>query len=108
MGKLKVRRIEITGKLRPGVTAKDVTLYVINRLGVNGGVGYAYEYAGEVIERMSMDERMTVCNMAIEGGARLRLHQPGRNDLRIPTRKEVRSRWRSVGKSCHVLEECQQ
>jgi 3-isopropylmalate/(R)-2-methylmalate dehydratase large subunit len=70
MGKLKVRRIEITGKLRPGVTAKDVTLYVINRLGVNGGVGYAYEYAGEVIERMSMDERMTVCNMAIEGGAR--------------------------------------
>jgi 3-isopropylmalate/(R)-2-methylmalate dehydratase large subunit len=70
MGKLKVRKIEITGKLRPGVTAKDVTLYVINRLGVNGGVGYAYEYAGEVIERMSMDERMTVCNMAIEGGAR--------------------------------------
>jgi 3-isopropylmalate/(R)-2-methylmalate dehydratase large subunit len=70
MAKLKVRRIVITGKLRPGVTAKDVTLYVINRLGVNGGVGYAYEYAGEVIERMSMDERMTVCNMAIEGGAR--------------------------------------
>ena len=70
MGKLKVRRIEINGALRPGVTAKDVTLYVINRLGVNGGVGYAYEYAGDVIERMSMDERMTVCNMAIEGGAR--------------------------------------
>jgi len=70
MAKLKVRRIEITGRLRPGVTAKDVTLYVINRLGVNGGVGYAYEYAGDTIERMSMDERMTVCNMAIEGGAR--------------------------------------
>lgn len=70
MGKLKVRKIEITGRLRPGVTAKDVTLYVINRLGVNGGVGFAYEYAGEVIERMGMDERMTVCNMAIEGGAR--------------------------------------
>lgn len=70
MGKLKVRRIEISGKLKPGVTAKDVTLYVINRLGVNGGVGYAYEYAGNTIEAMSMDERMTVCNMAIEGGAR--------------------------------------
>ena len=70
MAKLMVRRIEITGRLRPGVTAKDVTLYVINRLGVNGGVGYAYEYAGDTIERMSMDERMTVCNMAIEGGAR--------------------------------------
>jgi 3-isopropylmalate/(R)-2-methylmalate dehydratase large subunit len=70
MAKLKVRRIEISGKLRPGVTAKDVTLFVINRLGVNGGVGYAYEYAGDTIERMTMDERMTVCNMAIEGGAR--------------------------------------
>lgn len=70
MAKLKVRRIEITGQLKPGVTAKDVTLFVINRLGVNGGVGYAYEYAGDTIERMTMDERMTVCNMAIEGGAR--------------------------------------
>lgn len=70
MAKLKVRRIEISGRLRPGVTAKDVTLYVINRLGVNGGVGFAYEYAGDTIENMSMDERMTVCNMAIEGGAR--------------------------------------
>ncbi len=70
MGRLKVRRIEINGQLRAGITAKDVTLYVINRLGVNGGVGYAYEYAGDTIERMSMDERMTICNMAIEGGAR--------------------------------------
>jgi len=70
MDRLKVRRIDITGRLRPGVYAKDVTLHVIGKLGVNGGVGYAYEYAGEAIERMSMDERMTVCNMAIEGGAR--------------------------------------
>ncbi len=70
MDKLKVRRIEVTGKLLPGVTAKDVILYIINRLGVNGGVGYAYEYAGDTIERMTMDERMTVCNMSIEGGAR--------------------------------------
>lgn len=70
MDRLKVRRIEITGELRPGVYAKDVTLEVIRRLGVNGGVGYAYEYAGPVVERMSMDERMTLCNMSIEGGAR--------------------------------------
>ncbi len=61
MDKLKVRRIEVTGKLRPGVYAKDVTLHIIGKLGVNGGVGYAYEYAGEVLERMTMDERMTVC-----------------------------------------------
>lgn len=70
MGKLRVRRIEVNGKLRPGVYAKDVVLYIINRLGVQGGVGYAYEFAGEVFDRFTMDERMTVCNMAIEGGAR--------------------------------------
>ncbi len=54
-----------------GVYAKDVILEIIRRLGVNGGVGYAYEYAGDAIERMSMDERMTICNMSIEGGARV-------------------------------------
>ncbi len=66
----KVRRIEVTGKLRHGVYAKDVILHIIRKLGVQGGVGYAYEYAGEVFDRMSMEERMTVCNMSIEGGAR--------------------------------------
>ena len=68
---LRVRRIEINGALTPGVEPKDVILYVIRRLGVKGGIGYAYEYGGEVIERMSMEERMTVCNMSIEGGARV-------------------------------------
>ena len=71
MEPLKVRRIDVRGRLGPGVYAKDVILEIIRRLGVNGGVGYAYEYAGEAIERMSMDERMTVCNMSIEGGARV-------------------------------------
>ncbi len=66
----KVRRIEVTGRLPPGVYAKDVILSIIRRLGVHGGVGFAYEYAGEVFDRMTMDERMTVCNMSIEGGAR--------------------------------------
>jgi len=70
MQRPKVRRIEVNGELAPGVFAKDVTLYIIQRLGVQGGVGYAYEYAGSVFDRMSMEERMTVCNMAIEGGAR--------------------------------------
>jgi 3-isopropylmalate/(R)-2-methylmalate dehydratase large subunit len=68
---LKLRRITVTGRLARGVYAKDVILEIIRRLGVNGGVGYAYEYAGEAIERMSMDERMTICNMSIEGGARV-------------------------------------
>jgi 3-isopropylmalate/(R)-2-methylmalate dehydratase large subunit len=66
----KVRRVEVNGKLAPGVFAKDVTLYIIQKLGVQGGVGYAYEYAGTTFDAMSMEERMTVCNMAIEGGAR--------------------------------------
>ncbi|MFI5307956.1 MAG: 3-isopropylmalate dehydratase large subunit [Polyangiales bacterium] len=70
MGKLKVRRIQVDGALRPGVYAKDVILYIIHRLGVQGGVGYAYEFAGSVFDRFSMEERMTVCNMSIEGGAR--------------------------------------
>lgn len=70
LAKLKVRRVEVNGTLRPGVYAKDVILHVIRKLGVKGGVGYAYEYAGTTFEQMSMEERMTVCNMAIEGGAR--------------------------------------
>ena len=70
LGRLKVRRINVTGRLRPGVYAKDVILHIIRTLGVNGGTGYAYEYGGEVFDRFSMEERMTVCNMSIEGGAR--------------------------------------
>ena len=70
MDPLKVRRIRIEGGLAPGVTAKDVILHIIRTLGVNGGVGFVYEYAGSVIEKMTMEERMTVCNMSIEGGAR--------------------------------------
>jgi 3-isopropylmalate/(R)-2-methylmalate dehydratase large subunit len=71
LGQLKVRRINVTGKLRPGVYSKDVILHIIRVLGVNGGTGFAYEYGGEVFDRMSMEERMTVCNMSIEGGARV-------------------------------------
>ena len=70
MEPLKVRRIRVEGRLPKGVFAKDVILEIIRRLGVHGGVGYAYEYAGEVVDRMTMDERMTICNMSIEGGAR--------------------------------------
>ncbi len=68
---LKVRRINVTGRLQPGVYAKDVILHIIRTLGVNGGTGYAYEYGGDVFNRFSMEERMTVCNMSIEGGARV-------------------------------------
>jgi 3-isopropylmalate/(R)-2-methylmalate dehydratase large subunit len=67
---LKVRRIDVNGKLSSGVYAKDVILTIIRRLGVQGGVGFAYEYGGSTLDAMSMDERMTICNMSIEGGAR--------------------------------------
>lgn len=67
----KVRKINVTGTLRPGVYAKDIILRIIAELGVNGGIGYAYEYNGEAIHRLSMEERMTICNMSIEGGARV-------------------------------------
>ena len=70
MNKLRVRRIWVEGSLQPGVYAKDLILHVIRTLGVKGGVGHAYEFAGPAIEALSMEERMTLCNMAIEGGAR--------------------------------------
>jgi 3-isopropylmalate/(R)-2-methylmalate dehydratase large subunit len=71
MEPLKVRRITVNGALRPGVYAKDVILDIIRRLGVKGGAGYAYEYGGDAFDRMTMEERMTVCNMSIEGAARV-------------------------------------
>ena len=71
LGKLKVRRINVEGELGPGVYAKDVILHIIRSLGVNGGTGYAYEYGGSTFDAFTMEERMTVCNMSIEGGARV-------------------------------------
>jgi len=69
-------KVEITGKLRPGVTAKDITLSVIGATGTAGGNGHVIEYCGEAIRDLSMEGRMTVCNMAIEGGARAGIIAP--------------------------------
>ncbi|NBD31013.1 MAG: 3-isopropylmalate dehydratase large subunit [Alphaproteobacteria bacterium] len=74
--KSKNMKVEITGKLAPGVTAKDITLSVIGATGTAGGTGYVIEYCGEAIRDLSMEGRMTVCNMAIEGGARAGLIAP--------------------------------
>ncbi|WP_226007582.1 3-isopropylmalate dehydratase large subunit [Natrinema salinisoli] len=70
MEKQKVRKIQVDGELGDGVEAKDVILEIIRRLGTEGGVGYVYEYAGEAIEDLGMEGRMSICNMSIEGGAR--------------------------------------
>ncbi|RWR32921.1 3-isopropylmalate dehydratase large subunit [Sinirhodobacter populi] len=74
--KSKNMKVEVTGRLRPGVTAKDITLAVIGKTGTAGGTGYVIEYCGEAIRSLSMEGRMTVCNMAIEGGARAGLIAP--------------------------------
>ena len=72
----KTMSVEVTGELGPGVTAKDVILAIINRIGVGGGTGHVIEYRGEVIRSLSMEGRMTVCNMSIEAGARAGLVAP--------------------------------
>ncbi len=68
--------VEVTGELGPGVTAKDVILAIINEIGVHGGIEHIIEYRGEVIRNLSMEGRMTVCNMSIEAGARAGLIAP--------------------------------
>jgi 3-isopropylmalate/(R)-2-methylmalate dehydratase large subunit len=70
MAKPKLRQLKLSGQRRPGVYAKDVALTVIQRMGVNAGVGYAFEYAGPAVAAMTIEERLTLCNMSIEGGAR--------------------------------------
>ena len=72
----KTMSVEVTGELGLGVTAKDVILAIINKIGVNGGIGHVIEYRGEAIRKLSMEERMTICNMSIEGGARAGLVAP--------------------------------
>ncbi|PLR83110.1 3-isopropylmalate dehydratase large subunit [Bacillus sp. V33-4] len=74
--KPKTLKLEISGKLAAGVTAKDVILFILAEYGIKFGTGYVIEYCGEVIENMSMEERMTVCNMSIEGGAKAGLVSP--------------------------------
>ena len=69
--KPKVRRINVNGVLKNGVYAKDIALYLINLLGVKGGVGFAHEYGGNTIQSLGIEGRMTLCNLSIEGGSRM-------------------------------------
>tara|TARA_B100000809_G_scaffold28842_1_gene25049 strand:+ start:1314 stop:2717 length:1404 start_codon:yes stop_codon:yes gene_type:complete len=74
--KSKNLRINVNGKLPIGVTSKDVILQIIGKIGTAGGTGYVIEYSGEVIKALSVEQRMTICNMTIEGGARAGLIEP--------------------------------
>ena len=97
---LKVRRIRVNGVLQPGVYAKDVILEIIRRLGVKGGVGYAYEYAGDVLDRMSMDERMTICNMSIEGGARVGYVNPDHTTFKYLEGRPFAPQGEALARAC--------
>jgi 3-isopropylmalate/(R)-2-methylmalate dehydratase large subunit len=79
---LRVRRIVFSGSPSDGVSAKDLMLALIGRLGVNAGVGFAYEYGGEAVIAMDMEQRMTLCNMAVEGGARVGYVNPDETTFR--------------------------
>src|SRR5690606_2484078 len=74
--KPKTFELRVEGKLPHGVTAKDLILYLIGQIGTDGGTGYCIEYTGEAIRNLSMEERMTVCNMSIEAGARAGMIAP--------------------------------
>jgi 3-isopropylmalate/(R)-2-methylmalate dehydratase large subunit len=74
--KPKTMEIRVDGRLQPGVTAKDIILAIIARIGVGGGTGHVFEYTGTAIRALSMEERMTICNMSIEGGARAGMIAP--------------------------------
>lgn len=73
---MKTMQIKITGNLNKGVTAKDVILSILAKIGTNGGTGFAIEYCGSLIRKLSMEERMTICNMSIEAGARCGIIAP--------------------------------
>src|ERR671935_1528445 len=79
--KPKSMRITFVGEPAPGVTAKDYVLAAIGEIGVDGGVGHVIEYAGPAIEALSMEGRLTICNMSIEAGGRGAAHRPGRTHL---------------------------
>jgi 3-isopropylmalate/(R)-2-methylmalate dehydratase large subunit len=80
--KPKTMEIRVGGRMPPGVTAKDLILYIIGRISTQGGTGYSIEYTGEAIRALSMEERMTVCNMTIEAGARAGLIAPDETTYR--------------------------
>ncbi|NNC35828.1 MAG: 3-isopropylmalate dehydratase large subunit [Acidimicrobiales bacterium] len=89
MRKPKSMLIQVEGELQPGVTAKDVILAIIAKIGVGGGTGHVLEYRGQCFDDMSMDERMTVCNMSIEAGARAGMIAPDQTTVEYLRGREM-------------------
>ncbi len=101
--KPKQMRINVEGELSPGVTAKDIILYIIAKLGVGGATGHFVEYAGETIESLSMEARMTICNMSIEMGARGGLIAPDKHTLAYVKSKFPNENWEESEKYYNSL-----
>ena len=97
--KAKNFRINVNGKLPLGVTSKDVILQIIGKIGTAGGTGCVLEYAGSVISNLSVEQRMTICNMSIEGGARAGLIQPDEKIFNYLKDRPMSPKKRKLGKS---------
>ena len=96
-------RVTVEGSLPFGVTAKDVILAIIGRIGTAGGTGHVIEFAGDAIRSLSMEARMTVCNMAIEAGARAGMIAPDETTFRLPARPGHGAEGRSMGAGGRVV-----
>ncbi len=95
--------VRVEGQLQPGVTAKDIILNLISRIGVGGGTGHVFEYTGEAIRGLSMEERMTICNMSIEGGARAGLIAPDETTFEYVRGQAARPEGRRLGRRGRAL-----
>ena len=100
----KTMAITVQGSLRPGVTAKDIVLAVIAKIGTGGGQGYVLEYRGEAIMALSMEGRMTICNMSIEAGARAGMIAPDETTFAYMAGPRARPPGRAVGPGRRVLD----
>ena len=102
--RMKTMEIRVDGSLPNGVTAKDMILGIIGRIGVDGATGYAIEYTGEAIRSLSMEGRMTVCNMSIEAGARVGMVAPDEKTFDYMQGRPFAPTGRGMGRSHRVLE----
>lgn len=98
-------KLEGEGKLNLGVTAKDIILYILSKLGPDGGTGYFIEYSGSVFKRMNMEERMTVCNMSIEMGARGGMIEPDSTTLKYLKQKIFSPKEKELKKYVKILKQ---
>jgi 3-isopropylmalate/(R)-2-methylmalate dehydratase large subunit len=103
MARPRTMAVTVNGRLRPGTTAKDLVLAIIGAIGISGGTGTLIEYRGECIQALSMAGRMTVCNMAIEAGARSGLIAPDETTLALPGRQAADTQRGSMGPRGRVL-----